>query len=34
LEGEHLQFFSKEEIPDVKFANILKRIMLDFIESK
>jgi len=34
LEGEHLQFFSKEEIPDVKFANILKRSMLDFIESK
>lgn len=34
LEGERLQFFTKEEIPDVKFANILKRIMLDYIESR
>ncbi len=34
LEGERLQYFTREEIPDVKFANILKRIMLDYIESK
>ena len=34
LEGEQLQFVTKEEIPDVKFANILKRIMLDYIESR
>jgi len=31
LEGDRLQFFTREEIPDVKFANILKRIMLDYI---
>ena len=34
LEGDRLQFFTREEIPDVKFANILKKIMLDYIESK
>ena len=34
LEGDKLQYFTREEIPDVKFANILKRIMLDYIESK
>lgn len=34
LEGDRLQFFTREEIPDVKFANILKRIMLDYIESR
>ncbi|MBK7479288.1 MAG: NUDIX domain-containing protein [Bacteroidales bacterium] len=34
MEGERLQFFTREEIPDVKFANILKRIMLDYIESR
>ena len=34
LEGDRLQYFTREEIPDVKFANILKRIMLDYIESK
>ena len=31
LEGERAQFFSKEEIPHLKFANIIKTIMLDFI---
>lgn len=31
LEGDRLQFFTREEIPDVKFANILKRIMMDYI---
>lgn len=33
-EGERLQFFSREEIPNVKFANILKSIVLDYISSK
>jgi 8-oxo-dGTP diphosphatase len=31
LEGDRPQFFKKEEIPNVKFANILKRIVLDYI---
>ena len=34
FEGERPQYFSREEIPDVKFANILKRIVMDFIESR
>ncbi|HEX2976872.1 MAG TPA: NUDIX domain-containing protein [Bacteroidales bacterium] len=32
LEGVRARFFKKEEIPDVKFANILKSIVMDFIE--
>lgn len=32
LEGVRAQYFKKEEISDVKFANILKSIVLDFIE--
>jgi 8-oxo-dGTP diphosphatase len=31
LEGVRPQYFSKEEIPDVKFANIIKTIVLDYI---
>jgi 8-oxo-dGTP diphosphatase len=35
LEGESPRYFTREEIPDVKFANILKRIVSEFInESK
>lgn len=34
LEGERLQYFSKEEIPYVKFANILKTIVMEFINAK
>jgi 8-oxo-dGTP diphosphatase len=34
LEGEYLQYFSKEDIPDVKFANILKTIVMEFINAK
>jgi len=34
LEGERLQLFSPIEIPEVKFANILKEIVMDFIKSK
>ena len=31
LEGERPQYFTREEIPDVKFANIIKSIMMDYI---
>lgn len=31
LEGERAQYFSPEEIPDVKFANIIKTIVMDYI---
>ncbi len=34
MEGEKLQFFSKEEIPNVKFANILRTIVMDYINNK
>jgi 8-oxo-dGTP diphosphatase len=30
-EGERLQYFSREEIDKVKFANILKKIVLDYV---
>ncbi len=33
-EGEKLQFFRPKEIPNVKFANILKEIVLDYLKSK
>lgn len=32
LEGERPQYFRREEIPDVKFANIMKSIVLDYID--
>jgi 8-oxo-dGTP diphosphatase len=31
LEGQRAQYFSKEEIPGLKFANIMKSIVLDYI---
>jgi 8-oxo-dGTP diphosphatase len=31
LEGERAGYFSKEEIPDIRFANIIKSIVLDYI---
>ena len=31
LEGERPQYFTREEIPDVRFANIMKSIVLDYI---
>ncbi len=34
FEGQRPQYFSKEEIPDVKFANIIKSIVLDYINDK
>ena len=33
LEGDHPQFFTRDEIPNVKFANILKSIVLDYIND-
>lgn len=32
-EGERLQFFTREEIPHVAFANILKDIVMDYISK-
>jgi 8-oxo-dGTP diphosphatase len=34
LEGQRPQYFSKEEIPNVKFANIIKSIVMDYINDK
>jgi 8-oxo-dGTP diphosphatase len=34
LEGERPQYFSSEEIPNLKFANIIKSILIDYINSK
>jgi 8-oxo-dGTP diphosphatase len=33
LEGERPQYFSREEIPDVKFANIIKSVVMDYIKD-
>lgn len=33
LEGERAQYFRKDEIPDVKFANVLKMIVLEYINN-
>jgi 8-oxo-dGTP diphosphatase len=33
LEGVRARYFSRNEIPGVKFANILKDIMIDYINS-
>jgi 8-oxo-dGTP diphosphatase len=33
LEGVRPQYFSRSEIPDVKFANILKSIVMDYIRD-
>jgi len=33
LEGVRPKYFTREEIPDVKFANILKSIVLDYIND-
>ncbi len=34
LEGDRPQFFNYDEIPGVNFANILKRIVMDYIETR
>ena len=33
LEGVRPQYFTKEEIPEVKFANILKTIVMEYINQ-
>jgi 8-oxo-dGTP diphosphatase len=33
-EGQYARYFTKEEIPDVKFANIIKSVVLDYINHK
>jgi 8-oxo-dGTP diphosphatase len=33
LEGERPRFFSRDEIPEVKFANIIKTIVMDYIND-
>ncbi|HBQ83145.1 MAG: hypothetical protein A2X05_10635 [Bacteroidetes bacterium GWE2_41_25] len=33
-EGQYARYFTKEEIPDVKFANIIKSVVLDYINNK
>jgi 8-oxo-dGTP diphosphatase len=33
-EGQRVQYFKKEQIPDVKFANIIKSVVLDYINNK
>ena len=33
-EGQYVRYFRKEEIPDVKFANIIKSIVLEYITEK
>jgi 8-oxo-dGTP diphosphatase len=31
LEGDHARYFTRDEIPGVKFANMLKEIVMDYI---
>ncbi len=33
LEGAYPKYFTREEIPDVKFANILKSIVMDYLNE-
>lgn len=33
-EGERLQYFTRKEIETVKFANVLKAIVMDYIQTK
>jgi len=33
-EGERVQYFKKDEIPEVKFANMLKEIVTEYISNK
>jgi 8-oxo-dGTP diphosphatase len=34
LEGQRPQYFSREEIPTVRFANIIKSIIMDYINDR
>lgn len=33
-EGEKLRFFKKDEIPNIKLPSVLKKIILDYLESR
>lgn len=33
-EGDHPRYFSREEIPNVKFANIIKSIVMDYLNTQ
>ena len=33
-EGQYARYFTKEEITDVKFANIIKSVVMDYINNK
>lgn len=33
-EGQKAQYFTKEQIPEVKFANIIKSVVMDYINNK
>jgi 8-oxo-dGTP diphosphatase len=33
-EGQYARYFTKEEIPNVKFANIIKTVVMDYINNK
>jgi 8-oxo-dGTP diphosphatase len=33
LEGDYARYFSKDEIPNIKFANILREIVMDYINQ-
>jgi 8-oxo-dGTP diphosphatase len=33
-EGQRARYFSKEEIPDIKFANIIKSVVMDYMNYK
>lgn len=32
-EGERLSYFGREELPNVKFANILKTVVMDYVQA-
>jgi 8-oxo-dGTP diphosphatase len=34
LEGERAQYFRPDEIPDLKFANIIKSVVMDYIDHR
>jgi 8-oxo-dGTP diphosphatase len=34
MEGDYPRYFSRDEIPEIKFANILKSIVMDYLEEK
>jgi hypothetical protein len=32
MEGDDVRYFSQDEIPNVRFANILKGIVMDYLQ--